>query len=99
MVEKSMGEKSVRTRGRVVARAGGPNAAARDNAPMAKMDRIVLQWVAAGGLGSYVDTPVLRAVAAMIEFFDAVTNLYQLAARGRRDAKAGLPLLLVPYNR
>ena len=48
-----MGEKSVRTRGRVVARAGGPNAAARDNAPMAKMDRIVLQWVAAGGLGSY----------------------------------------------
>ena len=50
------------------------------------------------GLRSY-DTPVLRAVAAMIEFFDAVTSLYQLAARGRRDAKAGLPLLLVPYNR
>ena len=45
MVEKSMGEKSVRTRGRVVARAGGPNAAARDNAPMAKMDRIALQWL------------------------------------------------------
>ena len=84
-----MGEKSVRTRGCVVARAGGPNAAARDNAPMAKMDRIVLQWVAAGGLGSY-GTPVLRAVAAMIEFFDAVTSLYQLAARGRRDAKAWL---------
>ena len=40
-----MGEKSLRTRGRVVARVGGPKEAARDNAPTSKMDRIVLQWV------------------------------------------------------
>jgi hypothetical protein len=48
------------------------------------------------GLEVLLDTPVLRAVAAMIEFFDAVTSLYQLAARGRREPKLSL---LVPYNR
>ena len=51
------------------------------------------------GLRSYGDTPVLRAVAAMIEFFDAVTSLYQLAARGREMPKLACSLLLVPYNR
>ena len=58
VVEKSMGEKFARTRGRVVARAGGLNAAARDNAPMAKMDRIVLQWVDAHGCSPQMLTAV-----------------------------------------
>ena len=75
-----MGENSLRTRGRVVARAGGLNAAARDNAPMAKMDRIVLQWVDAHGCSQQ-----------QYKLFDELMS-YQAAAEAGEMPKAGRKL-------